>query len=108
MIIPSLHNRHLFQVSTMDTEMIEKEANRRGVGADLIPKLSVIFEKSRMSEKEVRDYLLGVDSKLEKLFTIWEKTPLGRLTLTTVGFAIAQANYRRKTGRMVDLSIWVR
>jgi hypothetical protein len=108
MVIKSLHNDALFQISAMDLEVIKSEATRRGLSDDLVPKLNSIFEKSRMSEAEVRDYILKVDPKVDRLLSIWEKTPLNRLTLTTVGYAIAQANFRRKTGSKVDLSIWVK
>jgi hypothetical protein len=108
MIIQSLHNSALFQVSAMDLDAISSESKRRGLNEELVPKLNSIFEKSRMSETEVREYLLKTHPKLERLFSIWEKTPLSRLTLTTVGYAIAQANFRRKTGLKVDLSMWVK
>jgi hypothetical protein len=108
MIIKSLHNSTLYQVSAMDLEVIRSEAKKRGVSDDLIPKLNSIFEKSMMSEVDVKEYITKIDSKVAKLLSIWENTPLKRLTLTTVGYAIAQANFRRKTGLTVDLSIWVK
>lgn len=108
MIIRSLHNSALFQVSAIDLEAISSESKKRGLAEELVPKLNSIFEKSRMSEDDVREYLLMTNSKMERLFSIWEKTPLKRLTLTTVGYAIAQANYKRKTGLMVNLSFWVK
>ncbi|MBN1545520.1 MAG: hypothetical protein JW902_02555 [Syntrophaceae bacterium] len=108
MIVPCLHDKSTFQVAAMDVNFIEQEVDKRGVDKMFLPKLKKAFEKSRMNENEVREYILNIRPSLKILFEIWEKTPLQRLTLTTVGYAIAQANFRRRTGEQVDLSIWVK
>jgi hypothetical protein len=42
------------------------------------------------------------------LFDIWNNSEMKHMTLTSVGIAIAQANFRRKTGKTIDLSIWIK
>jgi len=108
MIIPCLHEASLFQVSAMNNETIETESKKKEIDPESVSKLKSVFEQSRMNEDEVKKYLLDNFPKIEILFKVWDDTPLQRLTLTTVGYAIAQANLRRKTGQEVDLSIWVK
>jgi hypothetical protein len=42
------------------------------------------------------------------LFDIWENSKMKSMSLTSVGIAIAQANFKRKTGDMIDLGIWIK
>ena len=59
-----------------------------------------------MREYEVKEYLLKQGIFMEKLFDMWELSKL--MSLTSVGIAIAQANYRKKTGESIDLSKWIK
>lgn len=68
MVIKSLHNDTLFQICAMDLDVIKSESKNRDLPENVVPKLNSIFEKSRMSEAEVRDYILKIDPKVEKLF----------------------------------------
>jgi hypothetical protein len=105
---PCLHNQTLIQIAVMDLDILKQQVQRYGVDESYIPKLNNLFEKSRMSESEVREYMLNARPKLGKLFSIWEKTAISRFALTTVGYAIAQANLRRRSGETVDMSIWIK
>ena len=108
MIIPCLHNQKLFQIAAMDTEIINEKVASSGIDESFVPKLNSLFEQSRMNESEIKEYILQTRPELEKLFEIWKDTQLSSLTLTTVGYAIAQANLRRRSGEAVDMSIWIK
>ena len=45
---------------------------------------------------------------MKEIFDVWENSGLKLLRLTSVGIAIAQANFRKKTNLPVDLSIWIK
>jgi len=51
-----------------------------------------------MSPQEIKEYLIKVAPEIEPLFELWKDSQLSKYQLTTVGIAIAQANFRRKTG----------
>ncbi|HPQ44922.1 MAG TPA: hypothetical protein PKZ42_11930 [Syntrophales bacterium] len=107
-LIPCLHDLTRSQISAMDVEVLKKRCKDCGFDAEGEKKLCALFDKSRMSEAEVKDYFLRIRPKLKDLFALWDESMLSHFTLTTVGIAIAQANFRRKTGQKLDLSIWVK
>jgi len=107
-LMPCLHDSQRFQVNAMDTEVVKEECKKHGIDEEGEKKLCALFEKSRMSEAEVKEYFLRTRPAIEGLFETWDNSPLSKLSLTTVGIAIAQANFRRKTGQRLDLSIWVK
>lgn len=107
-LVPCLHDPTRVQVNAMDIEVIKKHCKDNGFDAEGEKKLCALFDKSRMSEAEVKDYFLRIRPKLKELFALWDESMLSHFTLTTVGIAIAQANFRRKTGQKLDLSIWVK
>ena len=54
--------------------------------------------------KEIKTFVLSIDSKFEQLFDVWEKSRLQHLKLTSSGTAIALANFRKKTGKVIHLA----
>jgi len=67
-----------------------------------------LFNSTRMSDEDVKKYMTETRPELNHLFETWQTSFLSHFTLTTVGIAVAQANFRRKTGIKLDLSIWVK
>lgn len=57
---------------------------------------------SMQSPREIREYLSNIRPQLQKLFAIWDDSSISRFDLTTVGVAIAQANFTRKTGERLQ------
>ena len=61
-----------------------------------------------MSEPEAVGFLKGLCQDFEKLYDFWRNSNLQNLQLTSVGIAIAQSNYKAKTGQATDLPIWIK
>jgi len=61
-----------------------------------------------MNATEIKEYLLEKTPPIKVLFDLWSNSSISKFTLTTVGFAIAQANFRRRTGIKLNLSTWVK
>ena len=107
-VMPCLHDSTKLQINTRDLEVLESGCKDHNVTPEDKAKLTRFFSKARMSADEVRDYLITSRPALNHLFEVWKETRMSQLTLTTVGVAIAQANFRRRTGEQLDLSIWVK
>jgi hypothetical protein len=45
---------------------------------------------------------------MENVLELWNNSPFKRFELSSVGISIAHANFRRKTGETLDLSIWIK
>ena len=67
---------------------------------DDVNKMKQLFNYARMSAAEVKDYIIGARPGLQKLFDVWDNSHMSKLTLTTVGIAVAHANLRRRTGEL--------
>ena len=65
------------------------------------------MNEGKMSDVEVKEYLLNLRPDLNSLFDVWENSHVKSLTLTSVGIAIAHANIQRKIGEQFNLSIWI-
>jgi hypothetical protein len=61
-----------------------------------------------MSNKEIKELLEGLDNNMKKVFEVWKDSYFKNFDLSSMGIAIAHANYRRKTNETMDLSIWIK
>lgn len=107
-LMPCFHDSTKLQVNALDVEVMKGTLDVLGVSEEIKNKFASLFNSTLMSEKEIKEYLIEARPALEKLFILWEKSSISKFVLTTVGIAIAQANYRRRTGRKLDMSIWIK
>jgi len=108
LIVNCLHDRNLLQVNAVNTDVIDKTCDDKNVPSQTKDKITNLFNSTRMSPQEVKGYLISVAPDVTAIFDLWENTGLSKFVPTTVGIAIAQANFRRKTGIKLDLSIWIK
>lgn len=107
LIIPCLHDNSLYQVSVMDDEVLDQEMNKLNVPEELKPKYKQVFNSSTMNGIEVKELLMKSNPCMKKIFDTWSSSRFNKFELSSVGIAIAHANYRRRTGKTLDLSIWI-
>jgi hypothetical protein len=108
LLIKCFHNPLNIQFNTMDLETLNTLLDENKICEETSNKLRTLFEDTTMKGKEIQEYLKRINSKLEKLFKVWSETSFKNLEMTSVGVAIAHANYRRRTGQTMDLSIWIK
>ncbi|WP_323970787.1 LPO_1073/Vpar_1526 family protein [Aeromonas hydrophila] len=99
---------NLFQVMVLNDEALNVECMKYGISDEIKTKLSSLMTQSTMSPLEAKVFLLEKRPQLNRLFDVWEKTNINKMFLTTVGIALAQANFQRRTGVELDLDIWVK
>lgn len=107
LIEPFPNHETLFIFKGLDSETIRKNTKMIGIGEEFIEPIFTLLRSKLWDDVKVKESLLAGVPELDKVFKIWEKTPLRRLKITPVGLAIAQANFTRKVGAQLDLSIWV-
>ena len=108
LLISCLHDNTKLQFGVFDKNTLEVRITEKGIPQELQNKIKAFFDKSTMSNQEVKDKLLQIDGRMEKIFTVWKESPFNQFELSSVGIAIAHANYRRRTGETMDLSIWIK
>jgi hypothetical protein len=107
-IIPCFHDASKLQFGVRDDSILEHIANQNGLDQTVVAKLKQYFTKTTKNQNEIKSMLLEAIPEMEKIFDIWNKSSFNQLELTSVGIAIAHANYRRRTGETMDLSIWIK
>jgi hypothetical protein len=108
LLMACFHDTAKLQINSLDIDVLKQKLEQRNSSADLINKFTGLFNSSLMSDQEIKEYLLKAKPEAKKLFDLWEKSSISKFTLTTVGIAIAQANFRRRTGTKLNLSIWIK
>ena len=96
------------QINAMNETTLNQICEQHGVTGEYLIKLKQLFNHSKMNANEVKAYIIGARPGLQKLFDVWENSQLSKMTLTTVGIAVAHANFRRRTRQQLDLDIWVK
>lgn len=108
LIIPCFHDNEKLQIGVLDEKILADIASKNGLSDEVKQKLKQLFESSTKPANEVKKMLINAIPEMEKIFEIWSKSPINKFELTSVGIAIAHANYRRKIGDTMDLSIWIK
>jgi Cu/Ag efflux protein CusF len=106
--IPCFHSVDKLQISARDDEALEKIAKQNEVDEATIQKLKQFFNQTTMAPNDIKNLLIEALPDMAKVFTVWDSCTFKSLELTSVGIAIAHANYRRRIGETMDLSIWIK
>jgi hypothetical protein len=107
LIKPCIHDNSLLQVAVMDDAILDKEMERLKVAYDIKPKIKKVFNQATMNANEVKELLIKTNPCLQKVFDTFASSRFNKFEISSVGIAIAHANYRRRTGQTLDLSIWI-
>ncbi|WP_375320667.1 LPO_1073/Vpar_1526 family protein [Aliivibrio logei] len=111
LLMRCFHTVNLVQFNEMNAELLEKTATKTGFDTADIQKLKQYFSSKLMNQNEVKNYLVEKIPQIEILLNNWggDDNQLSKLQLTTVGIALAQANYKQKVNSInFDLGIWVK
>lgn len=107
-ITSCLHDKEKHQIAFLDDEVLEETLKSDNVSIEFINKLKSYFTQTTLQPNEVKEYLKSRGDFMPTLFDIWDNSSLKAITMTSVGIALAQANFRRKTGITFDLGIWIK
>ncbi len=108
LIIRCFHDSEKLQIGVLDEDVLDTISDRNKIDSETKQKLKQLFESSTKTENEVKDMLVDAIPEMERIFEVWGRSPFNQFELTSVGIAIAHANYRRKVGDTMDLSIWIK
>ena len=104
-----LNDKEKFQLNAINQEVLEKKLLEISAPDEAVQKIKNLFNQHIQSDELIKDKLIELGGDfMEKLFDVWNTSSLKHMLLTPVGIAIAQANFRRRTGIALDLSIWIK
>ena len=95
-------------MNRLDDKGLEDVMNENNLNDEQKVKVRAIWNKYSMHQNEIKDFLLSIDGRMEKVFEVWQNSEFNKMELTSVGVAVAHANYRRKTGKTLDLTNWIK
>jgi hypothetical protein len=108
LLINCVHNPEKLQINTLDDEVFNETVDELNISDENKLKLKKIFDSSTMNQSQIKDTLIKINPLMEKIINVWTNSQIKSFELTSVGVAIAHANYRRKTNETMDLSIWIK
>lgn len=108
LIIPCFHDNTKLQIGVLDDEILDQQMTERGFEDEQKKKLKAFFNKTTLTQNEIKEKLVAFNPKMQKVFDVWKNSYFNKFELSHVGIAIAHANYRRRTGETMNLSIWIK
>lgn len=106
-LIPCLHSPEKLQISALNNDVLDNILKQKLLSNEDREIIKKLFLTERMSEIEVKEFLLQLRPGLFALFDVWDNSSMKNMTLTSVGITIAHANIQRRIGEKFDLSIWI-
>jgi hypothetical protein len=107
-LIPCLRDNSKKQISFINDELLTKELENTIIPQDEIQILKNLSDRNVFNNNEMNIFLSSQGDYMTRLMDTWNNSSMQNMTLTSVGIAIAQANFRRRTGFTIDLGIWIK
>lgn len=106
LLINCLRNPILLQFNSLNDEVFNSKISELNLGQ--LGQRAIDFEnKFLMNEQEIEDYIISINSDFIKLSSDWNEKDLKTIRPTSVGFAIAIANYNRLTNSNIDFESFI-
>ncbi len=106
--MPCINYPNLYQVALLRHDELDAACEQFSISESIKPMLKELTDKHIMSPQEIKELLLGKIPEIAALFKLWEGTRINKLFLTTVGIALAQANFQRRTGVELAINSWIK
>lgn len=107
LLMKNLHDKSLFQFRASQLSVLDEWIGKSDLYESSRTSLNQLFIQKLWSTEEVKQDMVNRLPEAEELFNIWNLTALQSFEISTVGIAIAQANFRRRTGKSLDLARWI-
>lgn len=107
LLIPCLRNPAKVQLNILGLHELEYEARERGLEQSDVTRIWNTIGSTAGDEAMIISTLEKSVPEAARMFQLWGSTPMSKLSLTSVGIALAYANLMR-LGHKVDLTIWIK
>ncbi len=107
LFLQCFHYPNLLQFNALNADELKTKCTGVGLNEDEIRIVVQLFDSTTMSTQEIKQHLSDKFDYMEELLSKWGATSLNKVSMSTVGIAIAQINYRIKTGHSLDIGVWL-
>ena len=104
---PCLNDILKTQVLATNKKSLEAALDAAKVSVEDRAQILELFDFGKFSAPEIKSKCLEVCPFMEKVFEVWNTSPMNSFTLTSVGMAIGHANIKRLLGEFASLEIWI-
>lgn len=106
-LCPSLHEEQKFQFCGLNNQATEEVLKRCGLAMDKIERILKAQRDSVLPETEIDRIVCRVHPFGARLISWWNESLAKSVRLTSVGIALAAANFTRRTNAPLDLRHWI-
>jgi hypothetical protein len=103
-----LRDSNKIQINALDKDVLNGIYEKENIPEDVRTKITQMFNQNVMAESDIKADLITRGDFMKILFDVWDNSAMKNMTITSVGISLAQANYHIKTGKLLDLSIWIK
>ncbi|WP_229611603.1 LPO_1073/Vpar_1526 family protein [Vibrio parahaemolyticus] len=107
LFLQCFHYPNLLQFNALNADDLKTKCTGVGLNEDEVRIIVQLFNSTTMSTQEIKQHLSDKFDYMEELLSKWVATSLNKVSMSTVGIAIAQINYRIKTGNSLDIGVWL-
>lgn len=108
LLVPSFHDKDILQFGVINHNYLNSELMKLNLSKQSMSEVKSFYGKSILKPNEIKNLLVSLDKRMEKIVNVWENSYFNKFELSSMGIAIAHANYRRRTGDTFDLSLWIK
>lgn len=108
LFVPSYYNSYNLQINALTNSELEEKLTYANLPQELTDTVRNVYNNSIMNSNEVREILFDKCDYMQEFIDYWENSKMPRMSLTSVGMALGNANLKRITGEDYDLSLWIK
>jgi hypothetical protein len=106
-LAPIMHDAEKLQLNAVSEDVLKGRLVKIGLEHQAKALWNLQVSKS-MTLDEIIQAAQPHFPRMGELARLWEETPLGQISLTSIGAAIGYANLQRATDFSSDFSIWIK
>ena len=94
-------------IGSRNKTVLEKYLKENNVLQETIDKLIAIYQNHIKNNEEIKKKIIEETDIGKKLMDLWEKSGLNRLSLTSVGIAIAISYFEQIVDEKINIDLWI-
>jgi hypothetical protein len=107
LIVPCLRNPQAYQFNSLNDEIFKNEIKALNISAEKEKLLFKLWRNASLLKEQISEIIIKINPKAKNLSLAWIQNRIGLMQLTSVGYAIAIANYNKETGGEINFNNFI-
>lgn len=96
-----------YLVRIKNIEKLQKYLKEKALEEEKVNRFTSLYEQNIKNSNEIKKKLEEETEIGKELLELWEKSKIPRLSLTSVGIAIAASYFEQTVGEKINIDIWI-